>query len=298
MHSTKVYSQKSRSEEAMSSRKHKYDPQLSTNTNQINTKIASNNQPHIGILIPFLGYATVRDYCDSADHFQNIMRFDGDLKDVQRPWMVKSILGKFPRGAKLLEIGGGEPLAASFLENFGYDITIVDPYDGSGNGPQAYEQYVTDYPHINIVKGYFENKTPGLLEKSFDCIFSISVLEHIPHPKLQNVFNGITYYLKNGGYSIHCTDLVIAGPTTEWHDMGLREILYRQIRLENPQFFDDNQIHQQVDEMVNEYYTKMVDDLDTYYHSAQGYNLWRGDKSYEEFPFRKIVSMQTCAFKP
>lgn len=243
----------------------------------------------------FLSYATVRDYCDSADHFSQLMRFDGDLKDVQRPWMVKSILGILPPGAKLLEIGGGEPLVANALQKLGYIITIVDPYDGSGNGPQTFDQYVRDYPNVKFIKSYFDKDIP-LPEKSFDCIFSISVLEHVPHEKLKDVFIGISKFLKAGSYSIHCTDLVIAGQYENWHKEGVRGILFWQNKLQNPNL-DDKQVYQAVDEMLKEYYQKMEADLETYHHSAQGHNLWRGNRPYEEFPFRKVVSMQTYSRK-
>jgi glycosyltransferase involved in cell wall biosynthesis len=247
----------------------------------------------LGKAIPFLSYATVKDYCDSADRFPNIMRLDGDLKDVQRPWMVKSILQMIPNGAKLLEIGGGEPKVADALEKLGFDVTIVDPYDGAGNGPQIFSKYLREYPQINIIKSYFDKNTPSLTPKSFDCIFSISVLEHVPHLKIQDVYAGISKLLKPGGCSIHCTDLVIAGIMADWHDSGAREILFWQSKLQNP-FLDDFQIRRQVDRKIEEFYQNMAADLETYYHSAQGHNLWRGGKPYDEYPFNKIGSMQTC----
>ena len=245
--------------------------------------------------LSILDYATVRDFCDSADHFPQIMRFDGDLKDVQRPWMTKSILRILPQGANLLEIGGGEPLVASNLEKLGYNVTIVDPYDGSGNGPQTYAQYLKVYPHVKLVKTYFDKDTP-LTEKTFDCIFSISVLEHVPHIKLADIFIGISKFLKPSGFSIHCTDLVIAGQMADWHDEGAREIILLQNMMQNPSL-DENQMRHQITAMFEKYYQNIATDLDTYYHSAQGHNLWRGGRPYEEYPYRKIVSMQTCAIK-
>ena len=262
----------------------------------LNPKDTALIQRYRGMSLPILSYATVKDYCDSADHLSHVMRFDGDLKDLQRPWMIKSILGTVPPGAKLLEIGGGEPLVANALQKLGYDVTLVDPYDGSGNGPQAYAQYSRDYPHIKIIKSYFGKDTPSLFENTFDCIFSISVLEHVPHPNLPDVFYGLSRFLKPGGCSIHCTDLVLAGHRADWHDQGVREMLFWQIKLQNPDL-DEDQTRRQVDEMFEEYYQKMAGDLETYYHSAQGHNVWRGKMPYEEFPFRKIVSMQTCATK-
>ena len=68
-----------------------------------------------------LSYATAKDYCDSFDHMANLMQ-NGDLKDVQRPWMLKAILGKVPVGGRVLEIGAGEPLVGDILSRIGYEV--------------------------------------------------------------------------------------------------------------------------------------------------------------------------------
>lgn len=242
-----------------------------------------------------LNYATVRDYCDSADRFPQVLKLDGDLKDVQRPWMIKSIIENLPVGSKLLEIGGGEPVAADALQRLGYEVTIVDPYDGSGNGPHIYGNYVKNYPGVKIIKSYFDENTPLQLQ-AYDCIFSISVLEHVPHLKLKDVFSGISKFLKPGGCSIHCTDLVIAGEWSDWHDQGAREILFLQNHLQNPHL-DEKTGRLRIDEMFDVFYRNIEQDVETYYHSAQGHNLWRGKMPYDSFPFRKIVSMQTTVVK-
>ena len=57
---------------------------------------------------PGISYATVRDYCQSVDLLPEITGTDGDLKNVQRPWALKAVLGCMPPPARLLEIGGGE----------------------------------------------------------------------------------------------------------------------------------------------------------------------------------------------
>src|ERR1700682_3648510 len=71
-------------------------------------------------------YATVCDYCESLDHLRQITGLDGDLKNVQRPWAVKALLRAVPPPARLLEIGGGEPIVSGFLNEVGYDVTLRD----------------------------------------------------------------------------------------------------------------------------------------------------------------------------
>src|SRR5256885_14439303 len=145
----------------------------------------------------FLGasYATVRDYCESLDELPQITALDGDLKNVQRPWAVKTILANLPPPARLLEIGGGEPIVSGFLSELGYDVTLIDPYDGFGNGPTDYDRYVQQFPHVNIVREYFRPELSGLAVKSFDAIFSISVLEHMSPDGLASCFDAIRKFL-------------------------------------------------------------------------------------------------------
>lgn len=237
--------------------------------------------------IPDLAYATVRDFCDSADHLPQICYLNGDLKNVQRPWTVKAILGQVPSGSKLLEIGAGVPLVAGMLAELGYRVTVVDPYEGAGNGPIEYANYVQQFPNVNIVKSLFGVGLQGIDEFSLDCIYSVSVLEHIPQEEIEHLYKAIRKFLKPGGFSIHCVDHVIEGAGTQAHEDRLRVILHQQKQLAEPGCLPNDR---EYDEML----IKLKDDLETFYLSALGHHLWRGGQSYDEFPFRKVVSIQTC----
>ena len=233
-------------------------------------------------------YATVRDYCDSVDHLPQIAPTDGDLKNVQRPWAVKALLRSVPPPARILEVGGGEPIVSGFLNELGYDTTLVDPYDGAGNGPTDYDRYVELFPNVKIVRGYFEHLMQAFRQASFDAIFSISVLEHLPIEAAANCFRAIGEGLSPGGVSIHCFDFVLQGAGQE-HDWAIaRHILQQQAQLENG-------LH---DTALEDLIDRLKTDLETFYLSPQGHHLWRGGRPYEDFPFRKVVSLQTIAFRP
>ncbi len=233
-----------------------------------------------------VGYGTVRDYCDSCDGVPELASVQGDLKDLQRPWAVKSILGLLPPGARVLEVGGGEPLVAGALAELGYDATLVDPYDGSGRGPQEYEYYRANFPRVRIVRQLFG---PGLVElagERFDAIFSVSVLEHVPPgAALDGLFEGITEHLVPGGWSLHCVDCVVRGEAEAFHLAQCARVLAWQGRLAGR---DETNAAGELAALA----IRAQGDLETYYLSAEGHNRWRGTAAYENFPYRRVLSVQ------
>ncbi len=121
--------------------------------------------------VPELGYSTVRDYCDSCDYLTFLSNHQGDLKDFERPWTVKAILGRCPKGSRLLEIGAGEPIVAQLLTELGYTVVVVDPYDGSARGPTEYQLFCGAYPDVTIHRALFSSNLPDLPKNTFDCIY-------------------------------------------------------------------------------------------------------------------------------
>lgn len=234
---------------------------------------------------PGISYATVRDYCESLDELPQITAIDGDLKNVQRPWAAKAVLAHVPPPARLLEIGGGEPIISGFLSELGYEVTLVDPYDGFGNGPTDYQRYVELFPHVKIVREYFRPGMSGLTSGSFDAIFSISVLEHLPPNTLTSCFGAIAEFLAPQGVSIHCFDFILQGGG-DAHDFANAQRILAE--------------HQKITgEAEAEPFEKLVErikaDVETFFLSPQGHHHWRGRQVYEAFPFRKVVSLQMIA---
>jgi hypothetical protein len=230
-------------------------------------------------------YATVRDFCESRDELPQITPLDGDLKNVQRPWAAKAIMAHVPPPARLLEIGGGEPIVSGFLAELGYEVTLIDPYDGSGNGPIDYQRYVEQFPHVKIVREYLRPGLPSLGPHSFDAIFSISVLEHVPADVLGSCFDAMAEFLTTEGFSIHCFDFILQGNGDGYDHQHAQRILAEQARItgrpsEPP--FDD-------------LLARLRTDVETFFLSAQGHHQWRGGRPYPEFPFRKVISLQSVA---
>jgi len=226
---------------------------------------------------PEVAVATVKDYCDSSDHLRPLASIATDLKDVQRPWMVKAIVSSVPIGGSICEIGAGEPFVADFLTRCGYDVTIVDPYDGSGQGPVQYEAFSAAYPDVRFLRSNFGELVTGLTAGYFDAIYSISVLEHVPMEQVASVCHGIKKYAKAGGKSIHAIDHVLRGAGDLFHLRKLK--LYAESLGIAPS---------RIDQLMS----ACELDPETYFLSAEGHNLWRGAMNYESFPMRKVVSVQ------
>lgn len=247
---------------------------------KINSRVDLNGLVNLYSNYPIapLSYATVRDYSDSFDHFGELATLNKDLKDVQRPWIVKAIISSIPRGGRLLEIGGGEPFVADILTQLGYKVTIVDPYDGCGNGPLDYENFKSNFPNIDIIRKYFTDYLTELEPKSFDCIYSISVLEHVPIPDLPRVCAGIKKFLDGeSSKTIHAIDHVLKGAGDSHH-------LERLFVLADGLGFDK-------DELIS-LFEQLSGDVEAYFLSAEAHNMWRGSLKYDDFPMRKVVSLQ------
>jgi 2-polyprenyl-3-methyl-5-hydroxy-6-metoxy-1,4-benzoquinol methylase len=224
-----------------------------------------------------LSYGTVRDYCDSFDHLHALATANGDLKDCQRPWVLKAVLAKVPRPGKVLEIGAGEPLVADLLSRMGYETWIVDPYNGSGNGPTQYDQFRRAYPHVKFVRAEFSDRLTEIPEHGFDCIYSISVLEHVSANGLRDIFSGLKRFLKPMGFSIHAVDHVSSGNGAVEHLCNLRFMA-------EGFGFDLSSLEMML--------SRMTQDTETYYLSAESHNRWRADVPYDDFPMRVCVSIQ------
>src|SRR5882762_1843803 len=236
--------------------------------------------------VPPLSYGTVRDYCDSCDNLPWLSSVQNDLKDLQRPWTVKAALGLVPLGSRLLEIGAGQPLAAASLAELGYKVTVVDPYDGSGGGPTEFDKFVELYPKVRLIRSQFGTALPELMNESFDGIYSVSVLEHVPEPDLERLFQALSIRLKPGGYSFHSIDCVTEGDGTQYHLEHCCRIFGYQCRMTD-EGTQDGQDFLAIIEKADQ-------DLETCYLSAAGHNLWRGSIRYDAFPFRKVLSIQTA----
>lgn len=227
-----------------------------------------------------LSHATVRDYCDSVDHVGRLASYSRDLKDQQRCWTIKAILSQVRPGSSIVEIGAGEPLVADVLARAGYHVTVFDPYDGSGGGPAVGAAFERFYPRLVFKRRLFDEKALDLQPASLDCIYSVSVLEHVPEAARAGVWAGLRRFLRPGGLSIHSVDHVLAGSGAEFH-RGLIAAI--------------GALHGIATDEVEGLLAQAMDDPDTYLLSAEAHDSWRAGRAYETFPMRRVTSVQICS---
>ncbi|HEY1285187.1 MAG TPA: hypothetical protein VGF04_03800 [Solirubrobacterales bacterium] len=226
-----------------------------------------------------ISYGTARDLSDSIDHLPGLAGANMDMKDMQRCWTVKAILGNVPRGTRLVEIGAGEPLVAGVLSRLGYDVTVVDPYMGSGNGPREYETFRSAYPDVHFIREEFP--PADAIEAGVGAVYSISVLEHVPLEQIDGVIGAARELLApGGGASIHAVDHVVAGWGADAHREKLERIVAA-MGLSNDEL--DHAI------------ARLEGDPEAYFVSAEVHNRWRGDIPYDDYPMRRIGSVNLFA---
>ena len=227
-----------------------------------------------------VSYGTVRDYCDSIDVIGSMARYNRDMKDLQRCWTLKAILAHVPRGGRLLEVGAGQPLVADVLARAGYDVTVVDPYQGHGDGPVDAGHFRRTFTRLKIRAELFHDRLEGLEPGSFDCCYSISVLEHLTEEALASVTAGIRRYAKPDVVSVHSVDHVLLGIGADFHHRLLHSV---------------GASFGQAPDALDALLAAASCDPETYFLSAEGHDGWRAGQSYDAFPMRRCISVQICS---
>ena len=224
-----------------------------------------------------LSYATFRDLRDSLDYFHPIATASGDLKDSRRPWVLRAILSVVPPCSRVLEIGGGEPYIADILDRLGYEVWIVVPFDGTTNGQLDNERFRTEYPGLRFVRGFFGEQVLPAPPGGFDCIYSTSVLGHLPAKSLEEVFAGMKKYLRPSGWSIHAFDHAHKGNGADEHYTKLKSI----VRWAG---FEEIELAQVI--------ARMHSDPEAHYFLPENRNRRRGSLPYDEIRTPVCVSIQ------
>lgn len=225
-------------------------------------------------------YANVRTYNRLRDSYPTLSPSTGDLKNYQRPWVADAVLQNIPRGAPILEIGADECGVAEFLYGEGYEVWVVDPFDGSAGGNAQYESIVERFPHIKIVRSMLHTAN-DLPTDYFHACYSCSVIEHVPKQTLRINVQKMQHCLADAGLSIHSIDWTLKGIMVDFS-------IIEHFTLHHGFTID-------LQRMAHD----AMNDIDTFFLSPQGHYGWRKflRRSYDEYPYRKVTAFDLIARK-
>ena len=136
--------------------------------------------------------------------------------------------------------------------------------------------------HVKIIGKFCSS---ALAAGSFDAIFSVSVLEHLPATSLTSCFDALVEFLSPQGVSIHCFDFILQG-RREAYDLGNAQRILAE---------HEKCVRQTETEPFPILLERLKTDVETFFLSPQGHHHWRNGQRYADFPFRKVVSLQTIA---
>ena len=146
-------------------------------------------------------------------HEKGLPFVEWGIKGHNRPWVIAN--GNFTKGEKVIEVGGAYSALPQYLsdkinieawvmDDFGIE-SKEDLWSRWGNR----EELKSKYPSVKYV---FERAGEGgnnVPLDYFDCVYTVSTLEHIPWNDMKKVFDHMCKMLKPGGRMLHCVDLSI-----------------------------------------------------------------------------------------
>lgn len=146
-----------------------------------------------------------------------------DLKYYQHLLAWHVLTGSLADGAKILEIGGGDSRLGRALAGR-FDYVNLDPLAGSGSGPTA----VPVDPPGRLVRAALGDFSPELADASFDAVFSVSALEHVPEEPAvwQRLAADLRRLGRPGALHLHLFD-VVDRPKAPWSNGFLPYLLAR-----------------------------------------------------------------------
>jgi SAM-dependent methyltransferase len=138
------------------------------------------------------------------------------IKAHNRPWIEEA--GRFEAGQRILEVGGAYSRLPEYLgTRYGVEPWIADDFGMSSEEPMWArwgdpKTLPATYPTTRYVFRRLGESVPELPDHSFDCVFSVSTLEHIPDAARAAVLRHMHRLVAPGGLELHSIDIPIHSP--------------------------------------------------------------------------------------
>jgi len=123
-------------------------------------------------------------------------RFLANVNENNRQVWLGAVLGKIPKGHRILDAGAGELRNKPLCTHLDYVSQDFDEYTGIGDG-KGLQKNKWDTSRVDIVCDITSIPEPDV---SFDAILCSEVLEHLPEPT--KAIDEFARLLKPGGYLI------------------------------------------------------------------------------------------------
>lgn len=145
------------------------------------------------------------------------------IKAHNRPWIAEA--GRFRSGERILEVGGAySTLPAYLAATHGTESWIGDDFGAYSNETELWQrwgnpdEWISSHPSVRYVKqpfGFFSREYP---DDYFDCVFSVSTLEHIEPRLWPDVIRDMLRVTRPGGRQLHSIDIPSFSP---WMTLAL-----------------------------------------------------------------------------
>ncbi|MBM3152683.1 MAG: class I SAM-dependent methyltransferase [Chloroflexi bacterium] len=145
-------------------------------------------------------------------HQQELYNVRFSLKGFDYPWLLTA--REWKRGERVLDVGAAySTLPVYFHQNFGCEMWAADDF-GMTSQEQFWErsgsprEFIESQPDVKyVLERLGDPANSSLPEGTFDVIYSLSVLEHIPGASLPAVWRHMDRLLKPGGELLHAVDI-------------------------------------------------------------------------------------------
>jgi SAM-dependent methyltransferase len=138
------------------------------------------------------------------------------IKAHNRPWIEE--VGEFRKNQRVLEVGGAYSGLPAFLgTKYGVEPWVADDFGATSEEPLWSrwgdpKELQTRFPTVHYVFRRLGEFAPELETDSFDRVFSVSTLEHIPSAARARVVEDMHRITKPGGLQIHTIDVSVLAP--------------------------------------------------------------------------------------
>lgn len=228
-----------------------------------------------------------------AKRHPSLSNHPNTLKPLGYAHIVNIIESFEPR--TVLEVGHG---AMSFIFKLFSDKVEMWGLDDVIEDSSVYEEDLKNVrlwnPNVKFVSGLLGNFVKELPDNYFDLVYSVSVIEHIPHEMLPKVFEDTYRILKPGGIVSHSYDVYYKQSTKEVFDA------YEHVNLKwlkprsTMNVFWEDWLEKPDNNRMEELFEKIV--FENPMEVAEKY-MWQQERSARSSPIN-FVTVLTAARKP